>query len=258
MRSFGSAVASLLVLTAFSSEPAPASFGEPRLQEVFSASDLDIAEGGALYQRRCMACHGPDGDAVDGIDVALLGVTTRDDDFLRTIIQGIGDSQMGPSGLTAFEAGTVSKYLRFIAGDRIMAADGDPNKGQSLVESSHRCLDCHMINGRGSLIAPDLTRIGSVRRSAELRDSLLDPNAEIRIENRYVDVHLNDGAIVGGRLLNQDSFSVQILTTDERLKAISKSDLDRLEFVDSPMPSFAGRFTPQELNDVVRYLTGLR
>ena len=181
-----------------------------------------------------------------------------DDDLLRTIIDGFGSPQMRPSGLTVFEAGTVSRYLRFVAGDRITAADGDATRGQSLVEGSAACLDCHTIDGRGSLNAPDLTGIGSLRRSAELRDSLLDPNAEIRIENRYVDVHLNDGTTVRGRLMNQDSFSVQILSTDERLRAISKSDLDQLEFIDSPMPSFAGRFTPQELNDVVRYLTSLQ
>ncbi len=45
---------------------------------------------------------------------------------------------------------------------------------------------------------------------------------------------------------------------DERLTAISKSDLEELEFIDSPMPSFRDRLTPQELNDVVRYLTTLR
>jgi len=257
MKSLSKAVAAVLMLAAFSTEPPPA-IGQPQSEEVFSASDLDRSEGGALYQRRCMNCHGPDGDALDGIDVARRSVAMTDDDLLRTIINGTGSPQMPPSGLTAFEAGTVSAYLRFIAGDRITASDGDATRGQSLVEGSAGCLNCHTIDGRGSLMAPDLTRIGSLRRSAALRNSLKDPNAAVRTENRYVDVHLNDGTIVRGRLLNQDSFSVQILSTDERLKAISKSDLDELEFIDTPMPSFAERFTPQELNDVVRYLASLQ
>ena len=142
--------------------------------------------------------------------------------------------------------------------NRVTEAQGDAARGQALVEGRGGCLVCHAIEVAGGLVAPDLSDIGSRRRSGELRDSLLDPNAEVRTENRFVDAHLTGGPTVRGRLLNQDSFSVQILSMDERLTAISKSDLEELEFIDSPMPSFRDRLTPQELNDVVRYLTTLR
>ena len=165
---------------------------------------------------------------------------------------------MSPTGLTAFEAGTVAAYLRFVAIDRVTEAQGDAARGQALVEGRGGCLVCHTIVGTGGLVAPDLSDIGSRRRSGELRDSLLDPNAEVRTENRFVDARLTGGTTLRGRLLNQDSFSVQLLSMDGRLTAISKSDLEELEFIDSPMPSFRDHLSPQELNDIVRYLTTLR
>ena len=230
----------------------------PQAQANFTATELDYAEGSALYRNRCLRCHGPDGVALEGTDIAALSTTLSDDDLLPVIIGGIPETAMSPTGLTAFEAGTVAAYLRFVAIDRVTEAQGDAARGQALIEGRGGCLDCHTIEGTGGLVAPDLSDIGSRRRSGELRDSLLDPNAEVRTENRFVDARLTGGTTLRGRLLNQDSFSIQILSMDERLTAISKADLEELEFIDSPMPSFRDRLSPQELNDIVRYLMTLR
>lgn len=251
-------VAALVAATWISVGPRSFQAAAPQAREVFTPSELEYAEGGALYRNRCMQCHGPDGVTPGAVDVAARSQAMSEDDLLRTIIGGIPGTEMRASGLTAFEAGTLAAYLGRIAGDRIGESEGDAARGRILVEGRGGCLGCHAIGGQGSIAAPDLTRIGGVRRSAQLRDSLLDPDAEVRIENRYVDAHLLDGSTVRGRLLNQDSFSLQILGMDERLRAISKSDLDELEFIDSPMPSYGDRLTPQELNDIVRYLTTLR
>ena len=225
-------------------------------QETFTAIELDRAEGGALYEARCMGCHGPDGAYGGAGDIAARSVELAADDLVRVIIGGVAGTAMSPSGLTAFEAGTVAAYLRFVASDRVTG--GDAARGREFVSNDGGCLDCHAIDGVGGLIAPDLTGIGSRRRSGQLRDSLLDPNAEVRTEYRFVDARLRDGTTVRGRLLNQDTFSVQLLSMEGRLMAISRADLDALEFIDSPMPSYRDRLTSGALNDVVRYLTTLR
>ncbi len=225
-------------------------------QERLTARDLDLAEGGALYEARCMGCHGPDGVDGDTGDMAARGVALSEDDLVRVIINGVPDTSMTPSGLTAFEAGTVAAYVRFVASDRVTS--GDAARGRALVFGDGGCLDCHAIGARGGLIAPELTAIGSRRRSGQLRDSLLEPNAVVRTENRFVDVRLSNGTGVRGRLLNQDSFSVQLLSMDGRLTSFSRSAIRELEFIDSPMPSYRERFTPEQLNDVVRFLTTLR
>lgn len=251
----------LLLLAA----PLLASAGHPpvsgalptQTQEAFSASELDIAEGGAIYRNACLGCHGPDGDWRD-VDVAARSMILPENDLRRIIIGGVPGTAMQPNSLTAFEAGTVADYLRSIATDRITAEDGDAARGRDRVEGDLGCLECHMIRGNGSIIAPDLSGIGGRRRSSELRDSLLDPNAEVRTENRYVDAVRTDGRVVRGRLLNQDSLSIQLLGIDERLVSMLRRDLDRVEFIESPMPAYAGRLDTAQINDVVRYLASLR
>ena len=69
---------------------------------------------------------------------------------------------------------------------------------------------------------------------------------------------LADGTVVTGRLLSHDTFSVQLLDTTEKLRSFAKSDLREHGFIASPMPSYRGTLTPQEITDVVSYLASLK
>jgi cytochrome c1 len=60
-------------------------------------------------------------------------------------------------------------------------------------------------------------------------------------------------------VLNEDTFTVQIVTEDGRLVSLTKSDLQRYEFLKkSPMPSYRTALTSEELSDLVAYLVSLR
>src|SRR2546427_6775660 len=69
-----------------------------------------------------------------------------------------------------------------------------------------------------------------------------------------------DGATFIGRLLNQDTFTVQILDAkDEKLKSFSKSNLREYAFANnSSMPSYKDKLSTQELSDLISYLTSLK
>jgi mono/diheme cytochrome c family protein len=67
------------------------------------------------------------------------------------------------------------------------------------------------------------------------------------------------GETVTGRLLNQSSFSVQILDAGEHLRSLDKSDLKEFTIkTTSEMPSYKETLDTQELADVVTYLMTLR
>ncbi len=105
----------------------------------------------------------------------------------------------------------------------------------------------------------DLTEIGSFRRSVELERSLLKPDAEILPQNRSVRVVTNDDVTTTGRLLNQDTFMVELVDSKERLRSFEKSKLKEYVFLDkSPMPSYQGKLNPRELADLVSYLVSLK
>jgi hypothetical protein len=68
-----------------------------------------------------------------------------------------------------------------------------------------------------------------------------------------------EGVTITGRLLNQDTFTLQVLDSNERLAVLEKSNLREFAILkNSPMPSYQGKLTPQELSDLISYLVSLR
>lgn len=108
-------------------------------------------------------------------------------------------------------------------------------------------------------MGPDLSDIGLQRPLDELRRSILDPNAEILPRNRFYRVMTRDGDTITGRLLNHDTFTVQLMTPKEELVRFRKSDLREYGFQQhSPMPSYEGKLAPEELADLIAFLASLK
>jgi putative heme-binding domain-containing protein len=135
---------------------------------------------------------------------------------------------------------------------------GDAARGRDIVRGSGDCLDCHRVGGTGSALGPDLSRIGLDRRAADLVRALVEPNANAEPNQRFYRVTPRRGEAVTGRLLNHDTFTVQLFALDGQLRSFSKEDLRDFGFVESPMPSYRDKLSPQALSDVVAYLVSLR
>jgi len=148
-----------------------------------------------------------------------------------------------------------------LAAGRLLAQDstGDATRGKAIFEGKGGCLNCHRINNTGSTYGPDLSEIGTPRQPAQLEKSILDPDAEIAAAQRTYRVVTKAGETVTGRLVNLDTFTVQIFERTEKYRSFQKSDLREWAFVDkSPMPSFKDRLTGTEVADVVAYLSSLK
>jgi putative heme-binding domain-containing protein len=135
---------------------------------------------------------------------------------------------------------------------------GDAANGKSIFEGKAQCTNCHRIKGNGSRFGPDLSEIGG-RRPDQLQTSILDPDAEILPANRIYRVVDKNGTATIGRLLNLDTFTVQLIDQKEQLRSFEKTNLREYGFVEkSPMPSYQGRLTDQEVADLVNYLYSLK
>ena len=131
---------------------------------------------------------------------------------------------------------------------------GDPANGKLIFEGKGTCTSCHRIKGNGSHFGPDLSEVGA-RSPEQLQTSILDPDAEIAPANRIVRVVSKNGTTTIGRLLNEDTFSLQMIDKTERLLSFQKADLREYAFeTKSPMPSFKDKLSAQEVADVVAYL----
>ena len=136
---------------------------------------------------------------------------------------------------------------------------GDATRGKAIFEGKG-CLGCHRVRDNGSHLGPDLSDFGSVKRTPEdVERSILEPDAEILPQNRSYRVVKRDGSAITGRLLNHDTFTVQLIDSKERLLTFQKADLREYGFVKtSPMPAYRGKLSSDELADLTAHLVSLK
>ena len=77
--------------------------------------------------------------------------------------------------------------------------------------------------------------------------------------DRPVELVTNDGERVNGRRLNEDTYTVQIIDDQGRLRSFDKDRLQQFTVgTESPMPSYEGQLDDQELADILAYLVSLK
>ena len=247
----------------------------------------EIAEGGRLFQSNCTGCHGSAGDQVQG--VALMSGkfrrATNDDEVAGIIRRGVPGTAMQAFNFTDQQAGMVVAYLKSFSATvtSTSPADapalGDAARGRQILEGKGNCLSCHRVGENGSRTGPDLTSSGLPRPpgarfvgfgaapppppttaviAEQLRRDLLEPDAEVSPANRTYRAVGKDGAVVTGRLLNLDNFTVQLFDSKERLITLQRSDLREFSVMKSPMPSYRDKLTTEELADLLAYLVSLK
>jgi putative heme-binding domain-containing protein len=224
------------------------------------ATAADVEEGGRAFGNLCANCHGPDGNLIAGVDLGRgrFRQAYTDAALVGIIRNGIPGTPMPRSEVSDEQAARIVAYLRSAAAASAGAAPrGDAARGKALFHGKGACTKCHRVGPSGSRLGPDLTSIGRARRAAQLERSLLEPDADVDPANRSFRVVTKDGREVRGRLLNRDSFSVQLLDEQERLRSFQKSDIREAGLVASPMPSFRGVLDAGEVADLVGYLASL-
>ena len=108
-------------------------------------------------------------------------------------------------------------------------------------------------------MGPDLTSIGKTRSADHLRQSIVDPNADVR--QRYWVVSVTDriGKTSEGFLMNEDTYTVRFIDAAGQLYCTEKAGLKSFK-IDrtSKMPAYRGKLSEDEITALVAYLSSLR
>ena len=221
----------------------------------------DIEYGLFVYRAECATCHGDNGDGVPSVDLrsGRLRQASTDRELRQVIRNGIPGTAMPSFSFDAAESVGIVAYLRNMNFEADVVALGDTERGRILFAGKGECSTCHRVGGHGPRLAPELTTIGAMRAPSILQRSLLDPTGSMRPINRPVILVTPDGERVVGRRLNEDTYTVQLIDEQERLRSLDKADLQEYTILtESPMPSYADLLDPQELADMLAYLVSLK
>jgi cytochrome c oxidase cbb3-type subunit III len=223
----------------------------------------DIAAGSRIYYANCAQCHGATGTSVGGIDLrrGRLPRASTDEALAGLVARGIPGTGMPAFRFTPDEMRGLTAFVRAGLGVDPTAPPvklGIAARGRAIFEGEGRCLSCHRVGTSGSRSAPDLTDVGAARTPAAILRSLVDPTGGMRPINRPVRAVTRDGGVITGRRLNEDTYTVQIVTPEGRLVSLVKGELrDWSVSQTSPMPSYKDTLSAEDLTDLLAYLVSL-
>lgn len=222
-------------------------------------SPADVAAGARLYRPLCSNCHGQQGQGWPGFTPNLAGElhhVTADGDIYDLLHAGIPGTDMPSFTLDERETWQIVAFVRSFANDLDQAA-GDAESGARLFRE-RGCIRCHRVGEEGGRLGPDLRATAAVTSPAGLKEAITNPNSSVHPRSFRARATTAEGQVVEGVRLNEDSFSLQVLTADGKLVSLDKTKLRNFEVVsDSPMPSYGGRLSDKELDDVIAYLARL-
>jgi cytochrome c oxidase cbb3-type subunit III len=221
-----------------------------------------IRDGGTKFRTRCAGCHGPDARGYIGPDITGRWASGDTDDRIFDIVRrGVPGTDMTPADplrVPDREIWQILAYLRTLTPAPSTPASGDAQNGERIFGAN--CGSCHMVNGRGGQLGPDLSRVGSSRPRAVLLKKIRGTSDNIRPGYETVTLVTRDGQRIRGVKKNEDEFSIQIMDTRERLQGYLKANL--AEVVTEPrsmMPAYGvERFGDRDLDDLLQYLGTLR
>ena len=224
------------------------------------ASPADVAQGGKTFRSHCSPCHGLAGEGGRGPNLAT-GVFyhgSTDADLLRNISNGIDGTEMPGLFYSPDRVWQVVAFIRSLNSASQPSSAASIQSGKILF-NGQGCAGCHRVNGVGGRMGPDLSEIGESRSVAYLRQSILDPGAEVA--RRYWVVRVTDGAggTLEGFLMNEDTYTLQFIDMSGRLHSMEKAALKsyRIDKI-SKMPSYKGKLSDEQLGQLVGYLSSLR
>jgi putative heme-binding domain-containing protein len=194
----------------------------------------------------------------------------NDDTLVSVIVEGIpGTGMPGSRQLRGQDGPDVAAYVRSLGRLPPEQMPGDPIAGRQLYTSVGNCSSCHILNGEGIGIGPELSNVGQRRNLDYLRRALTNPDADQpRLVDRFrgslnafltVRIVSEYGAYEGLRV-NEDAFTVQMRDLAGNLYSFEKSDLISYEKAlgHSLMPGYNSVLNTQQTDDVVSYLMSLK
>ncbi len=242
------------------------------------AGNAEAAKRGEFHFRiNCAFCHGL-GARGGGRGPDLTRAQKRhgnsDAEMFQTINQGVPGTAMPPNGttgqgvgMTEEEVWDVITYIRSVQLKAPAQSVGDAAHGKQLFYGDANCSGCHMVEGKGGRLGPDLTAVGMARAADAIVDSvrypsrrlapgLLEATKEFPQEYETVTVVTALGQEIKGVTMNEDNFSVQVMDASEQIHLFEKDKLRSIKKSrTSMMPIYgAALLSDKDLQDIVAYL----
>ncbi len=245
------------------------------------AGDPKAAKAGEYeFRINCALCHGlgaRGGGRGPDLTRAQKKHTHSDAEMFQVISSGIPGTAMPANGtngqgvgMTDREIWQIIAYIRSLEVKAPAKVLGNAARGKDLFYGDANCSLCHMVEGKGGRLGPELTSIGGSRTREAIIESVRNPSRRLawglteatkEFPQEYESVTLvtGDGKQIKGVTLNEDSFTVQVMDQDEKVYLLEK---DKLRSFQKSRESLMPKYNPDVLSDkgledIVAYLVSV-
>src|SRR5437879_3143030 len=245
------------------------------------AGDAKIAKLGEYqFRLNCAFCHGlgaRGGGRGPDLTHAQKRHGSSDADLFQNISSGIPGTAMPANGtngqgvgMTDEEIWQIITYLRSIEVKAPSQPIGNAIHGKQLFYGDANCSLCHMVEGKGGRVGPEITGVGTARTVEALIESarnpnqrlawgLTEPTKEFAQEYETVTVVMPDGRQIKGVALNEDNFSLQVMDTNEKIHLLEKDKESSIKKRRKSMMKIYdySMLMTRALSEVIAYLQGV-
>ena len=215
------------------------------------AGDAKAAKAGEYeFRINCALCHGlgaHGGGRGPDLTRAVKKHTHSDAEMFQVISNGIPGTAMPANGTNGQGVGMTDEeiwqIITYIRSQEVKAPAqplGNAAHGKELFYGDANCSMCHMVEGKGGRLGPELTGVGGSRTREAIIDSVRNPSRrlawglteatkEFPQEYESVTAVTADGKKIKGVTLNEDSFSVQIMDAGEHIHLLEKDKLQSFQ-----------------------------
>lgn len=226
---------------------------------------VDRTMGQRVFRAQCGRCHGRDAkgnDETGAPDLTTGTIEANTDQALFTVIrEGIENTAMIGISPRASDQ-TVWQIVSYVNSLNLDPSDynlpGDVNSGRQVYSEKGNCANCHMINGDGGRLGPDLSNIGTQLEPEAIRMALTDPDENVSPRWWTMRITRANGTVVEGLRMNEDTFTIRIMDNDENLWNFLKSEIRSSERIKTSTMPNAGSLTATEIDDLIAYVFSLR
>lgn len=184
-----------------------------------------------------------------------LAIWEKGHDFLRPELKLDGylaTKQIRPELADSFAAGGTDRVFH------LSEFGGNPERGEKVYLNQGGCRQCHKIGRDGGVQGPDLSRVADRLPTRQILTSIYDPMAEISPGYGTSSVTLKSGEAAVGRLARESKDEVVLITANGEERVFRRDEIAGVTPPVSAMPPMGAVLSPEDLRDLVAYLSGLR
>lgn len=215
-------------------------------------------DGQQTYNKLCAGCHGDDargsqqGPGLAG-NASLRRRTPLS--IRNVIVRGIP-----AAGMPGFDlpAAVLDDLVAMVRSLNAAAAEtnvpGDRAAGREFFFGKGKCSTCHMAQGAGSPVGPDLSAAARERTVDQLRESLVNPSARIAPGYALSNVRLRDGKTLRGFIRSCTSYDLALQDLSGVLHPLSMDRVAKIEEEKSSwMPALSS--SAEETQNLLAFLS---